>query len=207
MPQINLYCSLTMSPKWFIPSLYVCLPMECSRLCISILFKFFSQTIRLHPSSFCVERDNTEFHILLCFQLVHVHLKPAISLQSNTYFMVFFTVPVLPQLPMFIQLLVQSWSSKYCTEAQRERCQIHPHDQNTAGGNNNRSDMLQQVTMNGFIPCKDIKLKHVHGIVLFYHPFSPNILGTNVQGLIWNISLVDHNYNIKSHDYEIKKKI
>lgn len=40
----------------------MCLPMECSRLCSSTVFKFFSHTILLQPSSFC--RDKTQSGLL-----------------------------------------------------------------------------------------------------------------------------------------------
>lgn len=52
-----------MSPKWFMPRLQVCLPMECSRLCSSIFLRFFSQTILLQPSSFCREHSFVQLRL------------------------------------------------------------------------------------------------------------------------------------------------
>lgn len=56
--------------------------------------------------------------------------------------------------------------------------------------------MLQQLTMNCFIPCKDIKLKHVQVTVLFYHPFSLNILN---QEIVFRYKYSGSNMELTTH--------
>lgn len=88
----------TISPNWFMPSRKVCLPTECSRLCSSIFFKFFSHTILLQPSSFwgrkqkwqplkkkfCIKTHGVAFQS--CWKSIYVRLQTLYYPPHDSFF-------------------------------------------------------------------------------------------------------------------------